>query len=343
MEEDEINKNSKTNFIKDVWNSITKIEKYPELASRGLPKAIKYLVQLIILFAIVINIGDLYEINKQVKEISQYIEAEIPDFTYNEGFLNVNSEETIVKETTNFGKIIINTKEEDENQINNYIDSISKENIGVVFLKDKAIIKTETMSTTINYNYSKLLEGTGITQFTKQKLIDFMNSNQMFNIYISLFIVLFFYTFIIYIINTLINILGISLFGYVVSWVVRMRMKYKAIFNMSIYAVTLSTVLGMIYILLNYFTGFTIKFFDVMYITVASIYLIAAILIIKSDFIKKQGEVVKIAEVEKTIKEDNKEESKEENPTEKKDEKKDKEDKKDKQEPDDEQPEGSNA
>ena len=65
-------------------------------------------------------------------------------------------------------------------------------------------------------------------------------------------------------------------------------MRYAAIFNMSVYAISLSVLLNTVYIAINIFTNFEIKYFQVMYIAVAAIYLIAAIFIIKSEFIKKQ-------------------------------------------------------
>ena len=44
------------------------------------------------------------------------------------------------------------------------------------------------------------------------------------------------------------------------------------------------------------------QYFQVMYVAVATIYLVAAILILKTEFIKKQAELMKIAEAEEIIK-----------------------------------------
>ena len=94
---------------------------------------------------------------------------------------------------------------------------------------------------------------------------------------------------------------------------------------MSIYALTLPILLNALYIGVNIFTQFNIEYFQVMYLAVAAIYLIAAIFILKDNFIKKQQELLKIIEVQAKIKqekdeqEEKKEEPKEDN---KKDEKK---------------------
>ena len=43
----------KMNFFKKVWYSITKFEKYPELAALGFKKAIIYFTQIVIIFSII--------------------------------------------------------------------------------------------------------------------------------------------------------------------------------------------------------------------------------------------------------------------------------------------------
>lgn len=83
-------------------------------------------------------------------------------------------------------------------------------------------------------------------------------------------------------------------------------MNYKALFNMSIYALTLSIILRLIYILLTTLTDFEVKYFDIMYMAVSYISLAAAIFLIKSDIIKQHLELMKIIEegkdkIEKTI------------------------------------------
>ena len=51
-------------FFKKLWYSITKFEKYPELATNGVSRAIKYLIQIIAIFAIVLTIGITYNFSK---------------------------------------------------------------------------------------------------------------------------------------------------------------------------------------------------------------------------------------------------------------------------------------
>ena len=62
--------------------------------------------------------------------------------------------------------------------------------------------------------------------------------------------------------------------------------------------------LNLIYILVNTFTGFTIQYFQWMYTTISYIYVIVAILIIKTDLINRQFELMKIIEEQEKVKEE---------------------------------------
>ena len=102
--------------------------------------------------------------------------------------------------------------------------------------------------------------------------------------------------FIIQLSSTLVDIIVLSIFGYIVSLITKIRLKYTAIYNIAAYALTLSIILNIIYFDVNSFCGFTIQYFEIMYTTLATIYITAAILLIRSDVIKKQIELNKIIE-----------------------------------------------
>ena len=138
----------------------------------------------------------------------------------------------------------------------------------------------------------------------------------------------------------MLNIVLVSIFGYLATLITKMKMRYVAILNMAIYSITLPTILQMLYVIANQLFGIQIKYFDVMYILVSCIYMIAAIFMLKSDFTKKQEQLSEVVEVQKQVKEELKEnEENKQEPEKKKDKKQeDKEDENEGQEP-----EGSNA
>lgn len=148
----------------------------------------------------------------------------------------------------------------------------------------------------------------------------------MLKVYAIFVAISFVYLYIAYLIQILIDILLLSVVGYLLSKIISVRFKYKSIFNMSAYALTFSIILYMIYIIINLFTGFTVKYFEIAYNAIAYIYIITAMLMIKSDLIKQQIEVDKIVQEQKKIREEKQKE--EENKEEQKGDKPKEEDKK---------------
>ena len=342
--------NFQKGFFKKLWYSIVNIEKYPEMATEGVGRAISYLFKIVAILAVVLSIWMTYESYEAVRNGVEYLQNEFPTFSYQDGTLLVETEEPIVieAEQSGVGKIVVDTKTDSEEQINQYLNEIGSNESGIVVLKQKVLVKTPGVAGSISYDYQQILGNMQITQFNKQDVINYANSNQIITLYISMFITIFIYSIMMYFITTLWYVVMISIVGYITAWLLKIKMRYVAVFNMSVYAITLSVLLNVIYLIINMFIPFTITYFQVMYVAIATIYLIAAIFIIKSETIKKQAELMKIAEAQAIVKkEKEKEKQKEEQEKEKDSEKKeDKSGKKKEKKKDNnlgEEPEGSNA
>lgn len=209
----------------------------------------------------------------------------------------------------------------------------------IAFYKDKMVMKT--LDTKTSMTYEDISKNQNINGLSKQQILDYTNSSTMIPIYITFFVITIVFGLIAYSIQILLDIFLLSIIGLIMSKIAAVKLKYKEIFNMSIYALTLSIVLYLIYICVNITTGFTIKYFDLAYEIISYIYIITAILMIKSDLIKQQIEIGKIVEEQKKVREEKKQEdNEEEKPKEDKEEKKEK---KDKEEKEPEHPEGSQA
>ena len=327
----------KKGFFKKIWYSIDKIDKYSELAAEGLGKALKYLVILVIILAAIASFRMVYETTKTINRFASNIDRIVPEISYKDGKLKVESEEVIIDNETELGKVIIDTNVEDEEIINKYIEEISENEDGIIILKEKVIFKERKIQQN-TINYSELLKNTDNLQISnKQELINYIKSpNIILNVF-SIYLISFF---IAYMFNALIYIVFISIFAYLATIILKLKIRYVAVFNMVVYAITLPTLLEMIYFIVNIFYSYSIPYFDLMYVTVATIYVMAAIFILKGELNKKQGEVQKIVEVEKEIKEEkkNKEEEKKEEGK-----KENKETKNKKEKDEGEEPEGSNA
>ena len=114
----------KKGFFKKVWYSTTKIEKYPELSAEGLKSSIKYLIILVLIIGLASSLVTVYRTSLKIKEIASYINERIPELTYSNETLQVETEEPIIDENDIFGKIIIDTNTEDEQKIEEYKNAV---------------------------------------------------------------------------------------------------------------------------------------------------------------------------------------------------------------------------
>lgn len=346
-------KNTNINFFKKVWYSIIKFEKYPDMSAEGLYKAIKYLAILMIILSLILSINSLIETQKMVNELSEYIESNIPEFSYKDGQLSMEIEEPIKIENVQYDGIdyiIINPNLEDNTDKEIYISENGKVGITMYFFKNQIILENKIENgekQTQEYTYKDFIQSytqKDINEFNKNELISFMQSEKMNTFYIRYFTAIIVYLVFLNIIVGLLDAVELAVLGWITTIVARIRMRFSAIFNMAIYSLTLSIILNYIYILINYFTGFTIQYFSIAYITIAYIYLAAVIFIIKDDYLKRQEEVEKIKKEQEKVKEEIKEQEQEEEKQPKEKKKKEKEDNKEKQNKENqEEPKGSEA
>lgn len=340
-------KTGKINFLKKVWYSITNFEQYPTMAMEGLKKAIKYLIILTAIVSLAMMLCSLHAVKESILETADYIQENIPNFTYSNGIVSLDIQETIIIEdvkNTGIDKIAINTLiETDEEK-----EQIKKENeiqgISTIFLNDRIILKAQIEGYDAieqNYSYTDIVTnfvGTDVQQFSKTDFIEYLKNGNMSKLYSICAISEFTGYFVNYFLVSIMYALEIAILGWITTIILRIRMRFKAIYNMAAYAITLPTILLTIYFVVNYFTGFTIKEFQIAYIAIAYIYLAAAIFILKDDVIKKMQEVEKIKHEQLKVREEIKEENakpKDENKEDKKEEKK--------KEDDGDEPQGSEA
>lgn len=158
------------------------------------------------------------------------------------------------------------------------------------------------------------------------------------------FIIVFFSVLTAYFTTTFIDAAMLGILGLIVARLIGIRMKYKATVNIGIHALTLPLILQIIYLTVNILTGFEVKYFQWMYTTISYIYVVVAILMIKTQFINQQIELMKIKLEQEKVKEEinQQEEPKNEEPEEKQEKSKD-EDKKEEDNNLGAEPEGTNA
>lgn len=309
-------KAKKIPFFKKVWYSITKFEKYVDMSLEGAGRAFKYLLQITSIFVLIIACIGLYSANINLNGFIKNIEDNIPDFKYAEGTLALgegveNKVYTLQDTNLNFGKVIIDLNTEDENVITQYENTIKDDtetnNIGFIILKDKVIQVAKLAEgvegeSKVSMTYEEVMQnlfGSNEVEITKSNLLEYLDGNGRTSILIVNFFSYFIAYSIIYISSGLIYALILALIGYISVKITKVKLTFAQTFSMSVYAFTLSNILNMIYFVVNYFSGITVKYFDIAYIILAYVYMVTVIFLIKTDFLRKQENPVKKEEEEK--------------------------------------------
>mgnify|MGYP000351692272 CR=1 FL=1 len=313
-------------FFKKLKNAIVNFDEYQNFSQEKLGTAIKYFLKLMLIFSILISAFLTARLYKEIETVKTSFTDECPDFRIENNTLIIDGENK--KYEKDFGYEALGLIIDSENT------DLTEEQNGqyqriIAFYKDKMVMKT--LDTKTSMTYEDISKNQNINGLSKQQILDYTNSSTMILIYITFFVITIVFGLIAYSIQILLDIFLLSIIGLIMSKIAAVKLKYKEIFNMSIYALTLSIVLYLIYICVNITTGFTIKYFDLAYEIISYIYIITAILMIKSDLIKQQIEIGKIVEEQKKVREEKKQEdNEEEKPKEDKEEKKEKKDKEEK-------------
>lgn len=277
-EKNENDNKPKINFFKKVWYSIANLKKYSELKQKSPKKSTEYLTTLVVIMAILISIIPTYKSYKFISNGVEYIQDELPNFKYESGILNVESDEAIklqndfIKYLSNGYNLLIDTKIENEEIIQYYLENLEGEKKAIL-LKDKIItIEGEERK---EYQYQGAINSflrNERTEFNKQDVINYF-STPFYRYYINNCVTFFVSLFITFIIMG--TIVTVIIFLYVK--VVKKNLKIKEIYSIVCHASTLPIILYTLYMVLNYMLGLQIKFVDEIYIIITLVYSILAI------------------------------------------------------------------
>ena len=332
-------KKKKENFFKRLKNAVTNFDKYREYSDEKLSVSMKYILKLILIFSIIITIALVIKINRETNKILRSFKENAPEFKIENNNLitQEGNNHFIIGDSSNSFGLIIDSEKENLSEVeeaNNYKVFI------MAMLKDKIVLRNY-LNIENRITYEELGENYEISNLDKQSILSYVTNKNILMGIASFAITSIIFLFISYLIEILLDIVFLSLVGFIFSKIIGINFKYKQVFNMSVYAITLSVILYMIYIVVNILTGFVVKYFEVAYNAIAYIYIMTAMMMIKSDLTKEKIMVGKIIQEQKKVREKNNTEEENKEKEDKK-EKKQKEKKKEKDEQG-ETPEGSNA
>ena len=333
----------KIGFFKRMFRAIKDFDEYKEYAIEKTGTSIKYFLKLMIFFSLIISIAMTIRFYSWMDEGLEYIKNNIVVFELKDGKLTVSQEEPILIENENspLNIILIDTRERTEEEKNEQIEKVKSYTSGMLLTEDQIMLKmpfTEQGQTESWYSYDAL----GVENITKESLIASATTGSLIYISFIFYLGTVVYLFVMYAVLALLDVVLLAILGFIVSRILRIPLRFAPTWNVAVYALTLPILLNALYIFVNVLFGIEIKYFGVMYNAISYIYMITAILLIKSDIIKRNMEVTAIVEEQEKVKQEL-ERKREEEEKRKQEEEKEKQKEKEKKEEKGDSPEGSKA
>ena len=318
METNDVKKD-KVGFFERLKIAIFNLENYGMFLGESLTVAFKYFFLLMFVITLIISGVETYNFSRQVNKSYSYIENELPDFKYSDGIVEFENVIEAYDSDYDF-RLFINTDENiDKEVINNYKNKIYDSGYGIIALRDKLICITADQE--VEQDYIGLAREYDFNITNKADLVSRINSvsrNGIITIYFIASVIM------LYIVNTitiLSDIFLVAVFGWFASRICGVPFKVNPIFILSIYSLSLSVVLKTIYYCVLSLTGFVVQYFNIIYLLIAYVYMVAAILMIKYDLIKQKEEIQKIIEDQQRIEDELKAKKQKEEQEENKDDK----------------------
>ncbi len=305
-------------FFNTLKVSIFQFDKYYEIMQQKTRKMLLFLFEIIVLVALILTGAVILRLNNAYDYAYKFAKENLPNFTISkEGFCMEIEEPLIYKNTEYFNTVVIFDNNTENKK---YIEEANQNSaVYMIFTKNSLVFKIPGTVTT-EYKFADMFKENKTTNTTtnetvnavenatenvaenvadnattenkeeqkvdKEYILKMFNEETMRKTIGNLALYLFLLLFLSLVLISIINILALSLLGYIFAKILRLPFKFGSVFNMAIASSALPTILLCAYMIINIFTGFVIAKFDVLYAILTYIYLGAAILILRSNYIK---------------------------------------------------------
>lgn len=306
----------KIGFFKRIKKAIFNLEDYKIFVQEKFSKAVKYIFALIGIVTLILAALNTYTIRAELDKLVSYVKNDFPDFSYADDELSVDEIVEAYDEEYESMLIVDTSDEVSDEQLEEYRSKASEAYYSFILLKDKVYYSVEGEE--YETSYGTIGSYIGIDSLTKDELFDsYLNDDGILKITVVIFIYAIITLFVSNVIVLFEDILIVAIFGWLACKICKIDINFAKNCCLAIYSITLSLIISVIYTIVNAFTGFEIQYFSLMYMVIAYIYMMAAILIIKYDSDKTVGQEVPVndekpIEVEKVIDDDKKEKKKKE-------------------------------
>lgn len=242
-------------FFEEIWKAVSDFKFYKEVKQFSVGRSFKYILSLILLVSLVLSIGYSFALSRGLDIAIKWMKKNLPVIEIQNGIASVDVEQPYKIEQDDFAVIIDTTGKTTS------LDDYKK---GVLLMKDKVVYKEGGAKTEI-YNLADI----------KSLRIDenFMNVVRKNATWI-LFPFILVGTYLYLIVARLLQIVIFSVITIFASTVSKARLEYREVFNIGVYAVTLSTILGGIAALFMK----QIPGFGLIYVGIYIAYLVAAVM-----------------------------------------------------------------
>lgn len=293
-------KSLKITFWQKLNISIVNFEHYYVIAADGWKKAILYLMQLLLIFAIVLTCFVSYKTSSILKGVCDYAKNELPECGIKNNQFWINSSEPIIIDNGTQTKIVI----DDKNPVSTYTNDNKNSNKDLIVISKDSIYFNNNYAGEMNYSLQNIGTLFSTSEFTKNDLIDILSNGKL---YATVIVYIFIAVYIMYFISMIIDIIALSAVGYMTSRIIGLPLKFSATFGMATSAMSLPIILTLCYFIANISTGFNMPYFQIMITIISYIYMIFALIIMRSNLLSgdDKGESnIKKGPIKKVDKED---------------------------------------
>lgn len=294
---------TKMNFFKRLKTAIFNIDEYVNFIEEKLSVAVKYMLLIILFISLALSAIMAYEFSKEIQKGFSYIENEFPDFKIENDELVINEYVEAADEEYGISLIADTNPQLSEEKINEYLGKTQKYNTGLVVLNDKIIYRVYDEK--VEYSIKNLTTALEIGNATKTEVLQQYNELGGTKSVVTMYMIVETIAMIIYnIFEIAIDCILVGFIGIIIARICGIAIRGSVAGTLAIYSLTLPVLCKFIYAVILNFTGFEIKYFQIMYLLIAYVYIIAAILIIKTDLIKQAQELMRIKSVEEQVKDE---------------------------------------
>lgn len=245
------------NVFSQLYKSIFDYNSYKYFEKLSMGRVIFYLFFTTIIIGSLGLIKPTYEFRKNASALTDVFMNKVPNFTFKDGELEAYGDMPIIVKENDETIIIDTTGKTDETILGKYKTGI--------FISKNKFVQKNSNSEQVETKFSKLF---GV-EFSKQDLEGMLPMLNTVNVFVFLIGLL------VYFFGKLFSGIIVALTASIVTSTKQMNMKFEALYKLSIFALTLPSILKVIV----QSTGKYLPFFDMAYYAIALIYVIKAILL----------------------------------------------------------------